>query len=141
MTSEPDFHWDDPLAIEAGRTCDYLFKLYQEDGSPEVLDPNSKVRFKLSEKANSTTPLLDIDSIDALPGGSLITVVSLGTVDEQPAEVRVRFHQDDTVSIRPRADYFGEIGVVDAADGNVFKRAGFGCVTINASPGGDVGAT
>jgi hypothetical protein len=136
----PQFLWDDPVVIEAARTCDYLFELYKADGTPQSLNVASVARFKLSLKANSSTPLLDIDSVGALTGGSIITVVSLGS-GSVPAQVQVRFHQNDTKALTPREDYFGELGIVDASDGNVFKRAGFGLVALKPSPGGNVGLT
>jgi hypothetical protein len=136
----PTFIWDDPIEIEANRTCDYSFSLYKANGKPEALNINAKVRFKLSRAPDSETPLLDIDSIAALDGGSIATVLDLGVADMTPAQVKVRFHQNDTKELKPGLNYFGELGIVDVADGGVFKRAGFGSVSIKASPGGDVGA-
>jgi hypothetical protein len=140
----PTFQWDEPLEVDAGRTCDYDFALYQPNKKPAAIANNAAVRFKLSAAADDDTPLLDIDSIAALAGGSIITILSRGVQDVTPASVRVRFAQADTQLIEAGADYVGELGVVDASETsplNAFKRAGYGPVTIKASPGGDVGLT
>jgi hypothetical protein len=138
--SQPEFQWEEPIEIEAGRTCDQRFYIYQPNKSPASIHASAVMRFKLSEKASDETPLLDIDSVEALEGGSIVTIVGRGTQDVTPAEIRVTFDQDDTDEL-DEGEYFGELGVVDSADGNRFKRCGYGTVLVRASPGGDVGLT
>lgn len=140
----PTFQWDEPIELEAGRTCDYVFSLYQPSGKPAAIPANSAARFKLCATADDATPLLDIDSVAPLTGKSVVTINSQGVQDVSPARVTVRFAQDDTKDFEPGAEYFGELGVVDASETdplNAFKRAGYGPVTIKPSPGGDVGLT
>jgi hypothetical protein len=139
---KPEFQWTDPVVIVANRTCDELFKLYQANGKPAAIAANAVPRFKLAAKDDDPTPLLDIDSVTPLAGGSIITVISRGTINVDAAVVQVRFAQGDTAGLAPRDDYFGEIGVVDSAEtnpANAFKRAGYGVVIIKPSPGGNVG--
>lgn len=150
---KPTYLWEDPVEIDAGRTCDYKFKLYQPNGKPAAIVNTAVVRFKLCQSPDDATPLLDIDSIAPLAGGSVVTINSRGTQDVTPASVTVRFAQADTKRIvdpttsgglgfECRDDYFGELGVVDTAETNplnAFKRAGYGPVTLKPSPGGDIG--
>lgn len=131
-----------PLTIEAGRSCYWEFKLWKPNGRAAAIALTAVVRFKLSQQAGDD-PLLDIDSLGSLAGGSIIVVQSRGVDETTPAQVKVCFAQDDTADLEP-GEYCGEIGVVDAAETNplnAFKRAGYGTVIVRAAPGGDVGLT
>ena len=144
----PAFYWEEPFEIEVNRTAVYLFKLYKPNNKPAALASGDVVRFKLAATPDGD-PVLDIDSVGALAGGSICTIVSLGTDNTDPAQITVRFAQDDTQLIVASEDdgglglepgeYFGEVGVVDHADDDAFKRAGYGPVLLKPAPGGDVG--
>jgi len=146
----PSFYWEEPIEIEVNRTSEHLVKLYKPNRKPAALASGDVVRFKLALTPDGDA-VLDIDSVGALDGGSICTIVSLGTDDTAPAQIKVRFAQADTLRIvTPTADgglglkageYFGEVGVVDHADDDAFKRAGYGPVLLKPAPGGDVGLT
>ena len=139
----PDIQWDEPVEIEAGRSSYWLFKLYKPNGKPAAIDTAVVARFKLSRDADDLL-LLDIDSVLALDGGSVCTVVAYGTDDVTPAEVKVSFAQEDTADLTPGDAYEGELCIVDPSEANppnAIKRAGHGPVVIKPSAGGDVGLT
>lgn len=136
--SKPEYQWCSPIEIEAGRTCTIQFTLYKPNKRPAAIDSAAVLRFKLALHADDQTPALDIDSVAPLDGGSIVTIVSRGTDEVEPAQAEVRFAQADTAKLGV-GDYFGEIGVVDTADGDAFKRSGYGTVTVKPAPGGDVG--
>jgi len=140
---KPEYNWDDAdaaVTIAAGRSDYWLFTLYKPNGKAAALDAGAVVRFKLAE-TDAADPLLDIDSVAGLTGGSIVIIVTRGTDEVTPAQVKVCFAQSDTAGL-DAGDYFGELGVVDTAESNpanAFKRAGYGTVTVKSSPGGDVG--
>ena len=142
---KPAYNWDDADAaveIAAGRSDYWLFTLYKPNGKAAALDGGAVVRFKLA-LTDEDDPLLDIDNLGGLTGGSIVIIVTRGTDEVTPAQVKVCFAQDDTADL-DAGDYFGELGVVDTAEANpanAFKRAAYGTVTVKSSPGGDVGLT
>lgn len=140
------------VGIEDGRTCDYRFKLYKSDRSPLEIADDDVVRFKLSDDADSEDPTLEISSAAATGNGSVITIESVGDEDAgTPAEVLVRFAQDDTDGLAAnddgtirREDYFGELLLVDNSEtdpADACKRIAYGPVTVLPAAGGDVGLT
>lgn len=139
----PSLQWEE-FEIEAGRTIDYLFKLYKSDGSPAGIEANDVVRFKIARRASDATPLLDVDSLAATDNGSLVTVVDVGVEGTSPAQILVRFAQADTIDFDYRTTHHGELSIVDASEtapANAIKRCGYGSIDVKASIGGDIGLT
>ena len=117
------------------RTSSDVITLYQADDSGLTLNSGDKVRFKVYRR-DQAIPALDIDSIEALSGGSLVTVNQIASA----AQVTLKVCQADIASLPPGA-YEAEISVVDSGDSNLVKVAEVGSVNILQSGGGDVGAT
>ena len=126
----------DPFVIylDKNRTVSHDIILYQEDGGGLTLNANDKVRLKVFRR-DASTPVLDIDSIGALTGGSLITVTNTASA----AMATVKFCQADLADILPGI-WAAELSVVDSGDSNKIKIAGRGTVAIFGTGGGDIGA-
>jgi len=123
------------IVVDAGRTIDFTVSLYEDDGSTAVnFATGDVVRFKLSR--NHGTPILDVDSVAALSGGSLITATNGSN------EVTVRLGQDDTSDLY--GVYSGEVTLVDDSETgptDAIKAFEKGVVAVRPSAGGDVGKT
>jgi len=121
--------------IVAGRTIDFTVSLYEDDGSTAVnVATGDVVRCKLSR--NHGTPVLDIDSVARLSGGSFITA-SVGS-----NEVTIRFGQDDTADLY--GVYSAEVLLVDESETyptDAIKSFEKGVITFLPGAGGDVGKT
>jgi hypothetical protein len=120
----------------AGRTVDFTVPIFEDDGSTAiVLAASDVVRCKVGR--GTATPDLDIDSVAALSGGSLVTVDTL-----DPASVTVRLAQADTLSLSGIYDV--EVSVVDdseTAPADAIKAAEKGSIGFSPAPAGDIGKT
>ena len=123
------------LVCHRGRTNSLVLTLFEADDNGLTLNSDDKVRFKVWRR-NNATPVLDIDSIGALSGGSIITVTQTASA----AEATLKLCQADTASLDPGV-YSAEISVVDSGDSNLLKCAEQGQFLLLPSGGGDIGAT
>ncbi len=122
------------VTIYKNRTCDYTVPLDQVDGTDVVLGATDVVRFKVWRR-DAATPDLDIDSVAALSGGSLVTIDNIAT-----GATTVRFGQGDTSSMDPGV-YNAEVSVVDDTETNpldAIKIAEHGIVHLLGSGGGEI---
>lgn len=123
--------WD-IMRIELARTVDWRFALYQPNGTPAGLGPDDHVWFFLCE-GEGGAPVLSVSSEAPLAGGSRVDILTRGTSGTTPAEVLVRFGQDDTRHLDWRRCYWGELVVDDYAETSPHparKRAGAGLVVL-----------
>ena len=117
------------------RTVSETITLYEPDGNGLTLNSGDKVRFK-AWRRDQQTPILDIDNIGALSGGSLITVVQVASA----AVVTLKVCQADIASVDV-GPYDASIEVVDSGDSNLIKVAEHGICHLLPSGGGDIGIT
>ena len=122
-----------------GRTVEYTFYLYESGGSvPVAIQADDVPRLKIGRGTGS--PLLDIDNIAALAGGSILVIDDLGD-DENPAQVRLVLAQDDTADLA-QGVYSCELTVVDvdaAPIDNALLHVETGALNLYPSMGGDTG--
>ncbi len=123
------------IYIDKNRTVSEDIVLYQEDGGGLTLNVSDRVRFKVYRR-DAATPILDIDTIGTLTGGSIITVTQTASA----AMATLKICQVDIASIDPGA-YSCEIDVVDSGDSDLIKSAGRGVLVVFGSGGGDIGTT
>lgn len=120
----------------AGRTVDFTVPIFEANGTTAIVLTNTDVvRCKVGR--GTATPDLDIDSVGALSGGSVVTIDTL-----DPASVTVRLAQADTLSLSGIYDV--EVSVVDdseTAPADAIKAAEKGSIGFSPAPGGDVGKT
>jgi len=137
----PAIIFNEQLLI-AGATEDFVASLYDYLDQPLVIQGTDVVRFKLALVEGG--PLaLDVDSIAALTGGSVVTITSLGSLPATPAAVTIRLGQADTVGLAA-ARYFAELGLVDDSEvnpANAYKVCGRGTFRVRKQLGGDLGLT
>ena len=123
----------DAITARKNRTQDFTVTLFEADGETAVvLAATDEVRFK-AYKRDGDTPILDIDSIAALSGGSVLTIDTLN-----PASVTLRIAQGDIDDVT-LGTYRFDIGVVDDSDSDLLKHAESGILRILESGGGDIG--
>jgi hypothetical protein len=123
------------IYFDKNRTVSQDIVLYQADGGGLTLNSGDKVRFRVWRR-DQTTPLIDVNNIAALDGGSIVTVTGLASA----AMATVKICQADIASVDPGI-YDAEIVVVDSGDSNLAKSAGRGICGIFSSGGGSIGAT
>ncbi|HTI50343.1 MAG TPA: hypothetical protein VL475_05310 [Planctomycetaceae bacterium] len=123
------------LFFQKGRTSSEVVTLYEANGNGLTLYSGDKVRFKVYRR-DAATPVLDIDSVGALSGGSLVTVDQIASA----AQVTLKMCQGDTSGLTAGA-YDAELTVVDSGDSNLIKTVETGLVHFLPSPGGDIGLT
>lgn len=120
----------------AGRTVDFTVPIFEADGSTVIVLTNTDVvRCKVGR--GSATPDLDIDSVGALTGDSIVTIDTL-----DPASVTVRLAQADTAGLLGIYDI--EVSVVDDSEttpADAIKAAEKGSIGFSPAPGGDIGKT
>lgn len=118
------------LIVRKGRTEDFTIALYESDGSTAVtIAASDVVRCKLGRRG--VAPVLDIDSVGALAGGSIVTFTS-GTNN-----ATLRIAQGDTASLES-GTYNLEVSLVDDSDSDKIKHAQTHVVHLLDSPLGDV---
>jgi len=121
--------------LDANRTTDFTVSLYESDGSTAVnFVTGDVVRCKLSRDGG--TPILDIDSVDRLTGGSFITASNGSN------EVTIRFAQADLLSLY--GVYSAEVMLVDDSETHptdAIKSFEKGAITVRPSSSGDIGKT
>lgn len=122
------------LFFRRKRSDTQVVTLYEADGNGLTLNADDEVRFKIYRR-NQATPALDIDSVGALTGGSVITITQTASA----AQVEILIAQGDTSDLE--GVYSAELSVVDSADGNKIKHCEDGQVTILPSAAGDIGLT
>lgn len=117
------------------RTSSDVITLYEADDNGLTLNSGDKIRFKVYRRDQST-PVLDIDSVAALTGGSFITVDQIASA----AQVTLKVCQSDISIIVPGA-YDAELDVIDSGDSNLIKLAEQGVAHVLGTSGGDIGIT
>lgn len=117
------------------RTSEQVITLFEADGNGLTLNSGDKVRFKIFRR-DQATPILDISSIAALTGGSVVTVTQVASA----AQATLRVCQADLTDIAA-GTYDAEISVVDSADSNLIKLAEVGSANILPTGGGGIGAS
>jgi len=117
------------------RTSSQVITLFEADENGLTLNADDKVRFKVWRR-DQAVPILDIDSIGALAGGSVITVDQTASA----AQVTLKVCQADIASIVP-GTYSASVEVVDSGDSNLIKVAEFGTAAFFPSGGGSIGPT
>lgn len=129
------------ITLYQGRTTDYQFTIYEDDGSTEVaLAATDVVRFKLWSREDAASPNLDLDSVSATSSGSVVTVDQTTA----PAKATVRVAQGDASDLIPGLVYAGELSVVDDSETSptdAIKHVQSCVVHVIGMPGGDVGKT
>ncbi len=115
------------------RTETQVVTLEEADGNGLTLNAGDKVRFKVWRRDQST-PVLDMDSISALAGGSVVTVTQTASA----AEATIKVCQVDVSTLDP-GPYSASIEVVDSGDSNLIKMADEGVFQLLATGGGDLG--
>lgn len=96
------------ITVYRGRTSTHVFTLYEDDGTTGIAlsETDDIARFKFGRR-NTSTPDLDIDSIDKLANGSRLSISKFTS----PAEVTLTIAQDDTSSLIPGV-YTGDLSVI-----------------------------
>ncbi len=116
------------------RTESQVITLYQEGGTLGLtLNLADVVRFKMYRR-DQATPILDVDSVAATSGGSVIVITQVASA----AVVTLTMGQED-LNIDP-GTYESEVSVVDSGDGYKIKLAELGVVHVLGTGGGDIGA-
>lgn len=123
------------LFFHKNRTGYQSITLYEADDNGLTLAANDEVRLKVYRR-DQATPLLDIDSIGALAGGSLISITQTASA----ATATLLVAQGD-ISAAALGSYSAELSVIDSADSNRIKVAEQGIVHILGTGGGDIGLT
>jgi hypothetical protein len=133
------WRWDETALNAAGTLGDWR---------AVAIDDGSDVLHAKLSLTRGGDPVLDIDSDDALVGGSVIVVEEAGSAgnpdpdDDVPASGRIEFCEDDTANL---ADdwaasaqvkrYWLDLSLSDASDGHL-KPFGRGQLLVQRSPGG-----
>lgn len=143
MALTPYREWP-PFDVEKNSTADLVIKLYKEDGDEFALAAGDVVRFKMWPlNEDGSAPTLDLDSVGATAGGSIVTIDDVGVDGTTAAQVTVRIAQSDTVSLA-KGEYRWELAQVDdseTAPADAYKVAGRGVINLTGSATGDRGKT
>jgi hypothetical protein len=135
------FHLDEEQkALHIYRRCTVRksFKIREADKQTKIqLAADDVVRFKVWD-THDAAPDLDIDSVGALAGGSIVTIDELGNGTTTDAQVTVLFDQDDVDDLAA-GNYYCELAIVDNSDDDRYIPVFRGLVVVEESPTGDRG--
>ena len=143
--AETPLHTFGTIDIYKGRTCDFTAKLYKQDKTAFGLAAGDVVRVKLWDypDGNATAPTLDLDSAAPSANNSSVTIDTIGSDGVTPAQVTIRFAQDDTTLLSEQW-YRVEISYVDdseTAPTDAIKVVAIGTVNVIGTATGDVAKT
>jgi hypothetical protein len=123
------------LTANVGRTQDFAGTVYEDDGTTAVTGSavGTVLRFK-AYRRNGATPILDLDSIGAASGGSILTF------DRTTGAYTLKIAGGDTAGLPPLV-YDAELSLVDTGDSDRIKSVEYGVLNLLEAPGGDIGLT
>ena len=130
---EPTFFIPD-ITLTKRRTTLLRLELYDESGDALPIAADDELRAKVWATDDATP---DIDA-DTGTTDSKVIVNSLGS-SGVPADVTVRFHEDDTATLTAGTAYTFELHLVDHSDSDLAKPVCRANVTVLGTPTGNSG--
>jgi hypothetical protein len=120
------------FAVHRNRDHDFTGTIYEADETTEVVLAASDVlRLKVFRR-DAATPVLDIDSVAALAGGSVLAFTAA------TGDYTLKINKADTSGLVVGV-YEAELSVVDDSDSDRIKVAEYGTIGILGAGAGDIG--